>query len=126
MAMAAASHVAGHQALSSFGSAPSGLEAGNNQEIMLLMVASAAMIFIDHDRSGQPQNGNQYLALGIVGFVLLFLGEFWPEFAFGFAVLIFVSIILNSPKGLPFVPSTKPSTTTTPTTTTGGTASASK
>lgn len=113
MAIAAGGHVAAHQAVSSFGSAPSGISAGSNEQILLLMAASAAMIFIDKDRSGEGQDGTQYLALGIVGFVLLFIGEFWPEGAFGMALLIFISIILNSPRGLPFVPSKTASTATT-------------
>lgn len=101
MVMAAATHVG----VSSFTKAPSGMGGDYNGEILMLLVSSAGIIFIDHARSGQPQPGNQYAALGIVGFVLLFLGQFWPEIAFAFTVLIFVSIIFNAPNGLPFISS---------------------
>lgn len=106
----AAGHIVSHQAASSVANAPSGLNANQNQHILLMMVASGAIIFIDHARSGEPQTGNQYAALGVVGFALLFLGEFWPEMAFGISILILLSIILNSPRGLPFVPTKKKTT----------------
>ena len=101
MVMGAVSHVGASQ----LAGAPSGMGGDYNGEILLLLVSSAGIVFIDHARSGQPQPGNQYAALGIVGFVLLFLGQFWPEIAFSFTVLIFVSIIFNSPNGLPFISS---------------------
>lgn len=93
----------GHVAASQIGSAPSGMGGDYNGEILMLLVSSAGIIFIDHARSGQPQPGDQYAALGITGFILLFLGQFWPEVAFAFTVLILVSIILNSPNGIPFI-----------------------
>lgn len=95
----------GHVAASQVGSAPSGMGGDYNGEILLLLVSSAGIIFIDHARAGQPQPGDQYAALGIAGFILLFLGQFMPELAFAFTVLILVSIILNSPNGIPFMSS---------------------
>lgn len=77
---------------------------------ILMLVASGVLVFVDHARAGKPQDGNQYVALGVVGFALLFLGEFAPDLAFGFSLLILVSIILNSPNGLPFIPQKKQST----------------
>lgn len=97
--MAAVTHVAA----SSITKAPAGMGGDYNGEIIMLLVSSAGIIFIDHAKNGQPQPGNQYAALGIVGFVLLFLGQFWPELSFAFTVLIFVSIIFNAPNGLPFI-----------------------
>lgn len=79
---------------------------GDNEElIIVMMVVSAGLIFIDHDRSGKPQDGNQFIALGIVGFFLLVLDQFWSELALAFAALFTVSIILNTPNGIPFIPS---------------------
>lgn len=103
MTMAAAGMVAKHGATSAATSAFGG---GDNEElIIVMMVVSAGLIFIDHDRSGKAQDGNQYVALGIVGFFLLVLDKFWPELALAFAGLFTVSIILNTPNGIPFIPS---------------------
>lgn len=114
MALAvAAAKVAGHGAATA--ATPStGLK---NEEILLLMVASAGMIFVDHARSGQPQPGNQFAAVGIVGFVLLGVGEFAPAVAFAFALLFFIAIVLNSPRGIPFIAASTPTTKKTTTTT---------
>lgn len=90
-----------------------------NGEILLLLISSAGLIFIDNARSGKGQTGQQYIALGIAGFILLFLGQFAPEIAFAFTLLIFVGIIFNSPNGIPFV--SEGSSTTTGTTSKGST-----
>ena len=99
----AAGHVAAHQAGVNVTGAPSGMGGDYNGEILLLLISSAGIIFIDNERSGKGQSGDQYIALGIAGFVLLFLGQFAPTVAFAFTMLIFISILLNSPNGIPFV-----------------------
>lgn len=103
--MAVVGKTAAHGAASSFGSAASNMGGDNDELIILLMVVSAGLIFIDHDRSGKPQSGNQFIALGIIGFVLLLLDRFWSEVAVGLAMLFTVSIVLNTPNGIPFVSS---------------------
>lgn len=108
--MAAGGHVAAHQAGVNYTGVPSGMGGDYNGEILLLLISSAGLIFIDNARSGKGQSGDQYLALGIMGFVLLFLGQFAPELAFAFTLLVFVAIILNSPNGIPFVPGTSSDT----------------
>lgn len=107
MVMSAVTHVGASAAGGAVGHAPSGMGGDYNSEILLMLVSTAGIIFIDHARSGQAQPGNQYAALGIVGFVLLFLGQFAPELAFGFTVLIMVSVIFNSPNGIPFLSTNK-------------------
>lgn len=78
-----------------------------NTQILLMMTGSAVVIFVQNAKKGTPQQGDQFIAIGIVGFVLLFIASFWPEVAFGFAILFFVSVILNSPNGIPVIaPST--------------------
>lgn len=107
MTVAAVTKVGAHAAAA--GAPTSG---GDNDElIMIMLVISAGLIFIDHDRSGKPQDGNQFIALGIVGFFLLVLDRFWSELAIALAALFTVSIILNTPNGIPFVSS---STSTAP------------
>jgi hypothetical protein len=103
--LAAGGHFAAHQGVASQTGVPSGMGGEYNGEILMLLASSAGLIFIDNARANKPQSGEQYLALGIMGFILLFLGQFAPEIAFAFTVLVFVSIILNSPNGIPFVPS---------------------
>jgi hypothetical protein len=105
--MVAATHAAGHAAASGLGTGPSGM--GDNGElIIVLMVISTGLVFIDHDRSGKPQSGNQYIAIGVVGFFLLLLSNFWPEMALAMAALFTVSIVLNTPNGVPFISSGAP------------------
>jgi hypothetical protein len=83
---------------------PKGSFMGNNKELIIVLLAgSAVLVFVQHARSGQGQNGTQYIAIGVVGFMLLFLAEFAPEIAFGLAVLFFVGIMLNSPNGVPVI-----------------------
>lgn len=108
MTIAAASKVGAHVAGSQFANAPSGMGGDYNGEILLLLISTGGIIFIDHARQGQPQPGDQYAALGITGFILLFLGQFWPEVAFAFTLLILISVILNSPNGIPFMASGTP------------------
>jgi hypothetical protein len=93
---AATSHGAASQIV------PSG-KSDQEQQILLLLIASGVIIFIQHENSGKPQQGTQYAALGVVGFVLLFLAQFWPEVALTFTVLFVVSIVLNSPNGVPLI-----------------------
>lgn len=100
MTIAAASHVATHGAASQV--VPSG-NTSEEQQILLLLVLAAVIIFIQHDKSGNPQSGSQYAALGVVGFILLVLAQFWAELALTFTILFVVSIILNSPNGIPVI-----------------------
>lgn len=109
MTMAAAGHVVGHSVASSAANTPSGIHNDESEYILMLLAASAVLIFIDRDRSGKGQDGDQYIALGIVGGGLLLLGTFWPSGALAFAILFFVSIVLNTPNGIPFVTSGKQS-----------------
>lgn len=84
---------------------PKGAFMGNNKEaIILLMTASAVIIFVQHARSGQSQDGNQYVAIAVVGFFLLLLASFLPEIAFAFALLFTLGVVLNSPNGVPLLP----------------------
>lgn len=108
MAIAAVGKAGAHIAGSQFAGAPGGMGGDYNGEILLLLISTGGVIFIDHARTGQGQPGDQYAALGITGFVLLFLGQFWPEVAFAFTLLIFISVILNSPNGIPFINSSAP------------------
>lgn len=79
---------------------------GNDKQyIVMLLAGSAVLIFVQHVRSGKAQDGKQFIAIGVVGFMLLFLAEFAPEIAFGFAALFFLIILLNSPNGIPVVSS---------------------
>src|SRR5450830_691559 len=81
-----------------------------NTQILLMMTGSAVVIFVQNAKKGNPQQGDQFIAIGIVGFVLLFIAAFWPEIGFGFAILFYVSVLLNSPNGIPVIaPSAKPS-----------------
>lgn len=75
----------------------------HEMQIILLLVLAGVIIFIQHDKSGQPQSGVQFAALGVVGFVLLVLASFWPDVAFLFTILFVVTVILNSPNGIPIV-----------------------
>jgi hypothetical protein len=110
VASAAGAHFAGQGVAAGM---PNG-ELNNNQSeyILLLLILCAVIVFIQHDRTGEPQSGTQYAAIGVVGFVLLVLAQFWPELAFTFTVLFFVSIVLNSPNGVPLISSSTSSSST--------------
>lgn len=83
---------------------PKGQLMGNHKELIIVLLAgSAVLVFVQHARSGQGQNGTQFIAIGVVGFMLLFLSEFAPEIAFGLAILFFIGVFLNSPNGVPVV-----------------------
>jgi hypothetical protein len=104
MAMTAATHVAASQVPGT--PTPPNIGGGAyNGEILLLLVSSAGIIFIDGVRKGEGVEGQQFIALGVAGFILLFLGQFFPEIAFAFTLLFFVGVLLNSPDGIPFVSS---------------------
>lgn len=119
MTVAAVSHVASHGAASTV--VPQG-KSDQEMQILLLLVFCGAIIFIQHDKDGKPQDGAQYAALGVVGFLLLFLAQFWPELALTFTILFVVAVVLNSPNGVPLISSSTAATTanTTPTLTGGG------
>jgi hypothetical protein len=102
MTIAAVSHVASHGAASKV--VPSG-GSDDEQYILLLLVLCSVIVFIQHDASGKPQDGNQFAAIGVVGFLLLVLSQFIPELALTFTILFTVAIILNSPKGVPLISS---------------------
>jgi len=70
---------------------------------MLLLILAGVIIFIQKERSGKGQDGRQYAALGVVGFILLMLANFWPDMAFLFTLLFVTAVILNSPNGVPFI-----------------------
>jgi hypothetical protein len=76
---------------------------GNEQQILLLLVLAGVIIFIQHDASGKAQQGTQFAALGVVGFILLVIAQFSPEIAMAFTVLFVVAVVLNSPNGVPLV-----------------------
>jgi hypothetical protein len=102
--MAAVGHAAAHTA--SHGAASQVVPTGKTdkeQQILLLLVLAGVIIFIQHDVSGKPQDGTQYAALGVVGFILLVLSQFWPEVALTFTVLFVVAVVLNSPNGVPLI-----------------------
>ena len=100
MTIAAVSHVASHSAASQV--IPSG-KSDHEQQILLLLVLATVIVFIQTDKSGKQQSGVQYAALGVVGFFLLVLSQFWPSVALTFTILFVTSIILNSPNGVPVV-----------------------
>lgn len=100
MTIAAVGHAASHGAASQV--VPQG-KSNQEQQILLLLVLAAVVIFIQADRTNKPQNGAQYAALGVVGFILLVLAQFWAEAALAMTILFVVSIILNSPNGIPVV-----------------------
>jgi hypothetical protein len=107
-AAAAGGHTTAHAVSSEYigGSVPT--------QIVLLMSGAAVVIFVQNAKNGKAQDGNQYIAIGVVGFILLFLSEFFPSIGFAFAVLFFVAVMLNSPNGIPVIDSkSKTSTTTT-------------
>jgi hypothetical protein len=79
------------------------LQSDKEQQIMLLLILAGVIIFVQKQRSGKGQDGVQYAALGVVGFVLLMLANFWPDVAFLFTLLFVTAVILNSPKGIPFI-----------------------
>jgi hypothetical protein len=89
------------------------------QQILLLLILAAVVIFIQTDKSGKQQSGTQYAALGVVGFILLVIAQFWAGFALGMTVLFVVSIILNSPDGIPVIGGSKGSATELPTAASG-------
>lgn len=99
LAAAAAGHTGAHAASSEI------MGGDVSTQIVLLLLGSGVVIFVQNARSGKPQNGGQYIAIGVVGFILLFMGEFIPEFAFALAALFFVSVLLNSPNGIPLIDS---------------------
>src|ERR1035438_3893574 len=78
---------------------------GEKTHVILLLLGSAVIIFVENAKDGKPQDGNQYIAIGVVGFILLFLAEWLPALAFAFALLFFVAVILNSPNGIPVIES---------------------
>jgi hypothetical protein len=124
MAMTAATHVAASQVPGT--PTPPNIGGGAyNGEILLLLVSSAGIIFIDSVREGKGLEGQQFIALGVAGFILLFLGQFFPEIAFAFTLLFFVGVLLNSPNGIPFVSTGSSTTTPASTTTSKGSNSAS-
>jgi hypothetical protein len=95
-AKAVGSHVAGYQAR--------GMSSGHPQQVIIMLLAgSAVLVFVQHARSNTPQSGRQFIAIGIVGFLLLFVSEFASDIALAFATLFFIAILLNSPKGIPVV-----------------------
>lgn len=100
MTMAAARVAASHGAASQV--IPQG-SSDKEQQLLLLLIVAGIIIFIQHEKSGQPQQGTQYAALGVVGFGLLFLANFWPDGAFMFGLLFVLAILLNSPNGIPVV-----------------------
>jgi hypothetical protein len=100
MTIAAVSHVASHGAATQV--VPQG-KSDHEQQILLLLILAAVIVFIQTDKSGKAQNGVQYAALGVVGFFLLVLSQFWPSVALTFTILFVASIILNSPNGVPVV-----------------------
>lgn len=104
MTIAAAGHAASHGAAGAVGQVVPGGESQTEQQILLLLILAGVIIFIQSERSGKGLNGVQFAALGVVGFFLLVLSQFWPEVAFSFTLLFLLSIILNSPKGIPLVP----------------------
>ena len=96
-AAAAAGHTAAHAGSSE-------LYGGDvSTQIVLLLLGSGVVIFVQNARNGKAQDGSQYIAIGVVGFMLLFLSEFVPEIAFAFAALFFVAVLLNSPNGIPLI-----------------------
>lgn len=104
MTIAAAGHAAAHGAAGAAGQVvPSG-KSDTEQQILLLLILAGVIIFIQSERSGKGLSGVQFAALGVVGFFLLVLSQFWSEAALTFTILFVVSIILNSPKGIPLVP----------------------
>jgi hypothetical protein len=100
MAMAMVGHAASHGAASQV--IPQG-HSDQEQQILLLLVLAAVIIFIQTENSSKALDGQQFAALGVVGFILLVLAQFWPEVALTFTVLFVLSIILNSPNGVPVI-----------------------
>lgn len=96
----AAGHAATHGAASQV--VPSG-KSNVEQQMLLLLILCGIIIFIQSERSGKGLNGVQFAALGVVGFFLLVLAQFWAEVAFAFTILFTVSIVLNSPNGIPLI-----------------------
>lgn len=78
----------------------------DNTGTFIILVGSAGLLLVDDLRSSGAFNEVQFVALGVVGAILLFVGTFAPELAFAFASLFGLSILLNSPNGIPFVTST--------------------
>jgi ABC-type proline/glycine betaine transport system permease subunit len=115
MTIAAVGHAASHGAATQV--IPQG-KSDHEQQILLLLVLATVIVFIQHDASGKAQDGTQYAALGIVGFFLLVLTQFWPSVALTLTILFVISIILNSPNGVPLVSkvasSTSPASTVAP------------
>ena len=99
MAAAAGVHTAAHATSSEI------VGGDVSTQIVLLLMGSGVIIFVQNARNGKPQNGGQYIAIGVVGFILLFMSEFIPEIAFAFASLFFVAVLLNSPNGIPVIDS---------------------
>lgn len=106
MPVPAASTIATHQAASSIAGAPSGVSTSETKAILLLMTMSAVVIFVQNARTGKPQSAEQFIAVGVVGFILLMLGNVSPPLGLSFAILFFVAIVLNSPNGVPLVAAT--------------------
>lgn len=81
-------------------------------ETFIILVGCAGLLLVD-DLGGHGHiNLVQYIALAVVGAVLLFVGTFAPSLATAFAALFGISILLNSPNGIPII-SNKSSTANT-------------
>ena len=79
----------------------------SNTGTFVLLIGTAGMILVDDLQGHGKFNEIQFVALGIVGAIILFVGTFVPDLAFAFAALFALSVLLNSPNGIPFVTSTK-------------------
>ena len=97
IAAAAAGHTGAHAVSSEY------VGGDVSTQIVLLLLGSGVVIFVQNARNGKAQDGGQYIAIGVVGFMLLFLSEFVPEIAFAFTILFFVAVLLNSPNGIPLI-----------------------
>ena len=82
----------------------------SNTGTFVLLVGAAGMILVDDLQGHGSFNEVQFVALGLVGAIILFVGTFVPDLAFAFAALFALSIVMNSPNGIPFITSTKKAT----------------
>ena len=74
-----------------------------NGATFVVLSGCAGLLLVD-DLSGHGQfNEVQFVALAVAGTVILFVGTFAPGLALAFAGLLGLSILLNSPTGIPFV-----------------------
>lgn len=79
----------------------------NETGTFVVLVGTGAVMLIDDLRSKGKFNEVQFVALGVVGAIILFVGTFVPQLAFAFACLFGLSVLLNSPTGIPLVVGTK-------------------